>query len=528
MTNCECEVEDGADVLAAEHECAVSTPGPAEQVPLLEVSGVSKRYGEVKALVDAQLVVRPGMVHALVGANGAGKSTLIKIMAGWTAPDSGSLRVDGTEVSIGSPQDASDLGLNFIHQELNLVPKFTVLQNMALGWAGASKRGFFDRRVAAARATDVLGQLGVSFGLNTQVENLSVNDRWMVSLGRSLMRDARMIAMDEPTASFTQEEVDRLFVIIRDLVQQGTSVLYISHRLEEVLALSDDVTVLRDGQFVGTYPVAGMTRSELTRHIVGRDVNAPASPVKIVPEARTVLTLDRVAGGRVRDVSMEVRAGEIVGLAGLVGAGRTELARLLLGADRQESGSMTLNGKDYRPKGPHAAIARGVALVPEERRSEALLADLSIAMNMCIATTKSDRWRRTPYLLASRSDKRVAEFTKRFGIKMGSPQARVNTLSGGNQQKVIISRFLAAGPSVLILDEPTVGVDIGAREEIYGMIREFAAAGTAVILISSDFDELAFCHRVGVMREGRLEHMVDASDATKEHLTTLCYQPQTA
>jgi len=499
---------------------------------LLAIDGLTKRFGGIAALQDVSLRLGAGSVLALCGANGAGKSTLVRILAGVETPDAGEIRIDGEPVTIASPQDATRLGLNFIHQELNLVPKFTALQNMALGYEGAARRGLLDRRAARRRAKEVVGRLGADFDLDAPVQDLTVSQRWMVSLGRSLMREgARVIAMDEPTASFTEAEAERLFSIISDLTADGVAVLYISHRLDEVLHVSHDVTVLRNGKLVGTFAADEIDRARLTREIVGQEVaELEAIPTSEQPvEARPVVlrARDLAREPRVHGVSLDVHAGEILGVAGLVGAGRTEVARLLFGADAPTSGTMELDGRAYAPRSPYDAIRRGVALVPEERRSEGLLLRESVAFNITLATAKESR--RGGGLLSPRRARAIArEMVSRFGIKVASVDQPVGSLSGGNQQKVVVSKYVRAAPKLLILDEPTVGVDVGARGELYAIIRDLAEAGAAVIVISSDFEELAFCERVAVMREGRVTAMVDAAHATKDHLTSLCYSEEVA
>ncbi|WP_445152391.1 sugar ABC transporter ATP-binding protein [Baekduia sp. Peel2402] len=500
---------------------------------LLAIDGLTKRFGGIAALQDVSLRLGAGSVLALCGANGAGKSTLVRILAGVETPDAGEIRIDGEPVTIASPQDATRLGMNFIHQELNLVPKFTALQNMALGYEGAARRGLLDRRAARRRAKEVVGRLGADFDLDAPVQDLTVSQRWMVSLGRSLMREgARVIAMDEPTASFTEAEAERLFSIISDLTAGGVAVLYISHRLDEVLHVSHDVTVLRNGKLVGTFAAGEIDRARLTREIVGQEVaELEAIPTSEQPlEARPVVlsARDLAREPRVRGVSLDVHAGEILGVAGLVGAGRTEVARLLFGADAPTSGTMELDGKAYAPRSPYDAIRRGVALVPEERRSEGLLLQESVAFNISLATAKENRRGGLGLLSPGRARATAREMVSRFGIKVASVDQPVGSLSGGNQQKVVVSKYVRAGPKLLILDEPTVGVDVGARGELYAIIRDLAEAGAAVIVISSDFEELAFCERVAVMREGRVTAMVDAAHATKDHLTSLCYSEEAA
>jgi ribose transport system ATP-binding protein len=502
-------------------------PAQAPSRPLLSVRKLSKHYGGIQALSDVSIDVQPGRVHALVGANGAGKSTLVRILAGVEQADGGQVLIDGTEAQIEMPHDATRLGLSFIHQELNLVPQFTVLQNMALNSDERNRFGLVNWRRIVPRAEQVLASLGADVRLDRRVADLTVSQRWTVSLGRSLMRDARLIAMDEPTASFAAEEAERLFAIVRDLTARGVAVLYISHRLDEVLDLSTDISVLRNGRLVGSLRTAETDRRMLTRAIVGRDIEQiERHHVADDVAAETVLRVEDLRREpRVKGVTLDVRRGEILGLAGLVGGGRTELARLIFGAERPSSGTMTLAGRPFAPKGPHEAIARGVALVPEERRSQGLLLRESVAFNVSLATTRRNRWhRRLPFLSPGKARATAAEMVKRFAIKTASVAATVDGLSGGNQQKVVVSKYVRTQPRLLILDEPTVGVDVGARAELYEIIRARADGGTAVLLISSDFDELAICDRVAVMREGRIHAVVDGPKATKDALTSLCYE----
>ena len=499
--------------------------GQRDQV-LLQVEGVSKRFGGVVALREASLRVAPGQVHALAGANGAGKSTLLKILAGLVRPDSGSLTMLGRPIHIHHPSDATRLGLNFIHQELNLVPNFTVLQNLTLGHPQAGRNGFVDWRAMRARGADVLNRLRVTLDLDEPVNRLSTHQRWIVTLGHALMRDAKIVAMDEPTASFAEAEVKHLFEIIRELTSTGHSIIYVSHRLDEILEITEEVTVLRDGQVVGTWPTSQVDRVTLTNYIVGHEVSEIVPPTIARRQPRPVLTLDGITREpRVRNVSIACNEGEIVGLAGLVGSGRTELAQIMFGVDRPTAGTMTLDGRQYRPRSPYDAIEQGVALIPEERRRQGLVLQESVEFNISLATNASNKLKSwLPFV--SMGKKRVAalDMIAKLGIKTPSPGERVADLSGGNQQKVVVSKSLRANPRVLILDEPTAGVDVGARDDIYTLIKQLAAAGTAVVLISSEFEELQLCHRVVVLREGTVTHLVDSARISKETLTRLCYE----
>ena len=511
---------------AAEAEVpAVAGSPAAAALPLLETRRISKRYGGTQALSDLSLTVAPGRVQALVGANGAGKSTLVKILAGLERPDAGEIVLDGEEVQLHRPRDPAKHGLSFLHQELNLVPSFTAIQNMGLGYPRSGHFGLLDRRGIRRRAQEVMQRLDPRLDLGAPVATLTVSQRWMVSLGRSLMQEARLIAMDEPTAAFTEQECERLFEIIRGLTADGVAVLYISHRLDEVLQISDDVAVLRGGRLIGRWSRGTIDRSALTNEIVGREVESVIHQPSAAPGRRhPVLEIEHLQRlPRVRDVTLDLAAGEILGLAGLVGAGRTELARLLFGADRPTAGSMTLGGRAYAPRSPFDAIRRGVALVPEERRSEGLLLAKSIAFNVSLATMEQSRGR-LALLSPARLRAAAREVVGRLGVQAASVNQAVAELSGGSQQKLVIGKYMRTAPEVLILDEPTVGVDVGARAEIYKIIRGLASSGTAVLVISSDFEELELCDRVAVMRAGAITAFVTAPHVTKEHLTSLCYE----
>ncbi len=509
------------DATALDDPTVASSPSPT----CLEMIGVSKQFGGHQALEDVSITLSPGRVLALCGANGAGKSTLVRILAGAESADTGTIRVHGSEVSIHAPQDATRLGLSFIHQELNLVPKFTALQNMAMGADRTGRGGVLDLRSLRRKALQVQERIGYQVPLDVKVEDLAVSERWMVSLGRSLMRDATIVAMDEPTASFTREEAERLYSIIDELTADGVGIIYISHRLEEVLQVADDVTVLRNGRLVGSFAAADLDIASLTHHIVGREVAQVAHRAGEVDPASGPALLE-VRGltrePRVRDASLTLHRGEILGVAGLVGSGRTELARLLIGADPVGAGTMTLDGAPYRPRSPFEAIKAGVALVPEERRSQGLILRNTVSTNLGMASLREPGNKLGTY--SPRRAVRIArEAVARFGIKANSVHETVGELSGGNQQKIVVGKYVLAGPQLLILDEPTVGVDVGARGEIYDIIRDLAAAGTSILMISSDFEELAICDRVVVMREGSIVATVPAARATKDHLTSLCF-----
>ena len=510
-----------------------STPLPAQSstatpaAPLLEVSDVSKSFGGALALKGVSLIVRPGVVHGLIGANGAGKSTLIKCLAGIEHPDGGTIAVDGVPVTITEPTDAGKLGLAFIHQEMSLIPGWNVLRNMLLGQNPPTKLGVIDWRPARKRAKVVAERLGMAFPLSMNVDDLSTADQWLVLIARALLQDARMIAMDEPTASLSAAEAVRLHKIIRELAASGTAVIFVSHRLDEVSDLCEDITVFKDGAVSRRSIGQRLSKPELVSAIVGRDLEIPEHGTATEAVTREpVLEVRSLADGhKVKDVSLTVHAGEVLGLGGLVGAGRTELAKIVYGAGRRTSGTVLLGGKLIDFREPAEAVAAGIGLVPEERRSEGLFLDRTIDFNINIAALStlkaSPMW---PLLDFGKGRKRAAEIAKAVTVKAKNVGSLVGSLSGGNQQKVAIARWLVERPKLLILDEPSRGVDVGARAEVYRVIRDLAGSGTAVLCISSDNEELVtLCDRVVVMAEGRLTGELTGAEITTDRLLSLSF-----
>jgi ribose transport system ATP-binding protein len=494
--------------------------------PFLEVRGLVKQFGGVQALKGVDLDVLPGQVHGLVGANGAGKSTLIRILAGLYRPDAGTIALDGVPVEIADPQHAGNLGLNFIHQELNLVPKFNALQNMTLGLKKPAHLGLIDWRALRREVNVAAERVGINFSLDMPVSELTVAEQWLISIGRALVHRARLIAMDEPTASLSGAESQRLFQIIRELSADGIAILYVSHRLDEILELCHKVTVFKDGSRVLTTEGRSVTRAMLVRAIVGGEVAAlPVTPAnasagRVVLEARG---LSR--GTRVRNASFILHEGEVLGLGGLVGAGRTELARLVFGADRPEAGEVLLDGRPWRCRGPYDAVRAGIGFVPEERRSQGVVLHKSINFNINLpALTPLRVVKGLPLISPRRAGDRARAMAKRLSIKMASIDMPVGELSGGNQQKVVIGKWLMSQPRVLILDEPSRGVDVGARAEIHRIIKDLARQGTSVIVISSEVEELPdLCDRVVVMVEGRIVGALTGREITKEAILQLSY-----
>jgi len=486
----------------------IETPQTAEAPtapPLLAVDDVAKSYGGVQALKGVSLSMGAGEIHGLVGANGAGKSTLIRILAGLTQPDRGRVLLDGSAVSVPTPHHATELGMSFIHQELAFVPGMNVIQNIMLGVPKKTRFGVIDWRAIARDVEPIARRIGIIAPLFANVKGLSTAENWLINICRALVRKARLIVMDEPTASLSATESEKLFSIVQDLARSGVAVLYVSHRLNEILTLCDAVTVFRDGRSVRRIGRDQLSRSALVEAIVGRAVENSAiarKPFNGADVALKVTGLTRLP--KVKGVSFELRRGEVLGIGGLVGAGRSELIRLIYGADKVDSGAMALHGKPFAPKSPAQAVKAGLGLVPEERRAEGLILTKSVAFNLQISNlAKIVRSRQWPLIHYGRREALCKATIRDLTIKSESIETPVGRLSGGNQQKVVLGRWLLRAPQVLILDEPTRGVDVGARSEIHQLIRDFADKGMAVLVVSSEPEELPdLCDRVLVMAEG--------------------------
>ncbi len=472
--------------------------------PLLELRQLVKNYGGVRALRGVDFDLRAGEVHALLGENGAGKSTLIKVVTGAHAPNGGTITLAGQTVSGLTPATARALGIACIYQQPALFPDLTVAENLALRLNVPSPAARMRWSDCRARATRLLARIGAEISPDAEVRSLSMPEQQLVEIACALGSGARIVIMDEPTASLTQKEQHLLFGVVRDLRKNGVGVIYISHRLEEIFALADRVTVLRDGQSVGTHPVAGIDEAGLIRLMVGREV-APIYPAAESAPGAVVLSLNQLGcrSSGVSNVSFDVRAGEIFGLGGLVGAGRTELARILFGLTPADSGTITLGGQPLTLRTPQAAVAHGIAYVPEDRRRHGVVLDLPIAHNLTMAIHR--RLFPTTWLRFGAERALTLDYIRDLAVKCSGPEARGGSLSGGNQQKVSLARWLATKPKLLILDEPTQGVDVGAKSEIHKIVRRLAKEGLAVILISSDLPEvIGLSDRIGVMGGGTL------------------------
>jgi rhamnose transport system ATP-binding protein len=484
--------------------------------PRIELNGISKRFAATQALDDVSLDLLPGEVHALVGENGAGKSTLVKILAGVHQPDSGTIRLDGEATQIQGPAHARSLGIAVVHQEPRLFPDLTVAENVFIGHAPSGRLGTIDWGGMRRAAEALFKQLDVHFDVGAPVRGLSMADQQLIEIAKSLSVDARVLILDEPTASLSAHEVDRLFTIVRRLRDRGVSVLFVSHRLDEVFDLCDRATVFRDGRHVITTATSELTTADLVRHMVGRTVSLfPKVDTPIGDVLLEVNDLTRV--GVFRDVSFSVRAGEIVGFAGLVGAGRTEVARVLFGIDRRDAGDLRLGDTPVDFASPSAAMHAGIAYLPEDRHQEGLVLDFTIAQNVTLPILQ----RLFPrFLIKAAAERKVArDYTEQFNVRMTGVDQLVGALSGGNQQKVVLAKWLASKPKILILDEPTRGIDIGAKVEVHRIISELAASGLGIVLISSDLPEvLAMSDRIIVLHEGRITAEIPRDRATEERV----------
>ena len=486
--------------------------------PILEAERIDKRFPGVHALDEVSLTLLPGEVHAVVGENGAGKSTLMKILAGAQAPDAGTIRMDDQAVTIGSPRAAQELGISIIYQELSLVDALSVGENIFLGDLPTRPGGWqVDWPAVWRRSSELLERVGSRVRPQTLVRNLSVAQKQMVEIARALARNVRVLILDEPPSSLTERETEKLFEIVESLRSRGVGIIYISHRLGEVFRIAQTVTVLRDGRVVGTMPVSEASEERLVRMMVGRDLSRLFTQARTTdqPVRLEVRGLER--RGVLRNVSFSLRGGEVVGLAGLVGAGRTELARCIFGADSHDAGEVVLDGKAVSIHAPSDAVRLGIALVPEDRKLQALILGMSVRENLSLPVL--DRLG-SPYV-PSRSRERalVSDYIRSLRIRTPHMEQRVAALSGGNQQKVVIAKWLATKPKVLILDEPTRGIDVGAKAEVHALIARLAEEGVAILMISSELPEvLGMSHRVLVMREGRIVADIPREEASEESI----------
>ena len=497
--------------------------GPAQPAdthpadPLLSLQDASKSFGAVRAIVHGSIDLFGGEAHALVGENGAGKSTLVKILAGVYQPDTGSLFINGSPALLHSPADAQTAGIAVIYQEPTLFPDLSVEENIFMGRQPMRSGRRIDRRLMRAEAMALFERLGVRLDPGRVCRGLSIADQQIVEIGKALSLNARVIVMDEPTAALSALEVARLFEVVRTLRAAGAAVLFISHRLEEVFEICQRVTVMRDGRQVLTRELAGLTADDLVRAMVGRDMPDRSAGEQASP-GELVLSVDRLTSeGVFTDISFGVRAGEIVAFAGLVGSGRSEVARAIFGIDRYDAGSVVVAGRRLRRGSPANAMAAGVGLVPEDRRQQGLVMDMSIQHNMTLASL--GRLRHGGLLSAGAERAFATDWATRLRIKYARLADPVARLSGGNQQKVVLGKWLGRKPALLIVDEPTRGIDINTKAEVHRLLAQLAADGVAILMISSELPEvLHVSDRILVMREGRLTAEYARADASEEKI----------
>lgn len=491
--------------------------------PLLRMVEIAKSFGPVKALRGVDLSVYPGEVHALMGENGAGKSTLMKILSGALQCDPGGrIELDGQPIVIRDPIAAKGFGIAVIYQELSLSPNLTVWENVSLG-REITRAGLIDKTGMRSRCQRILTELGVGFGPDVRVGSLSIAERQLVEIARALAFDARILVMDEPTTALSSRETDRLFDLVRSLRDRGIAIIYISHRMAEIYELADRCSVLRDGSYVGTLMRQELSAQRLVKMMVGRDQSdfyhkdhTGAAFGSDVLEVRGITD-----GGRIKPCSFEVRAGEVLGLSGLVGSGRTELARLIYGIDKPTGGRVVIGGQTLASKGPAASVAAGLVYLPEDRKGTGVFLDMSIEDNVNMMVAARDAMPPGIRRL-SVSARRAREAIRSLSIRAHSGKTTVGSLSGGNQQKVLLARLLETKPKVLILDEPTRGVDIGAKSDIYQLIDDLAKAGAAVLMISSELPEIVgICDRVLVMRDGTIAGIVSGTDISQEAIVAI-------
>ena len=483
----------------------------------VRLEGVSKSFPGVRALRDVSLEIAAGSCHALCGENGAGKSTLGKILAGLQSPDEGNIAVFGQPVSFSSPHDALAAGIGMVHQELAFCENMSVAENLCLGTM-PTKRGFVDHDEMDRRANALLAETGTILDVRGRLGELSIGNRQMVQIAAAVGGGAKIIVFDEPTSSLSQAEADRLYALLGRLKQRGVTCIYVSHRMPEIFALCDAVSVLRDGQHVATRAINDLTEAQLVEMMIGRPLAEYLPPVKAHAEGDEVLRAERLSvAGQFEDVSLTLRAGEIVGLAGLMGAGRSEVASALFGLEPLSNGEIFLRGKRVQFRDPRQAIRAGIGFVPEDRKRQGLVMSESALHNTSLPTL--DRLSKLSWIQRVRERAQAGELFERLRVRTPGLDAGVAGLSGGNQQKVVLAKWLAAKPQILILDEPTRGVDVGAKAEIHALIGQLAAAGTAILVISSELPEvLTLSERILVLRDGRLVGELPRAAATQESL----------
>ncbi|MGV1033834.1 MAG: sugar ABC transporter ATP-binding protein [Microbacteriaceae bacterium] len=495
----------------------MSTVSQNRSAPMLQLRDVSKSFGSVAALKAGSLELFPGSIHALVGENGAGKSTLVKIISGVYRRDSGDFSLGGEQVNFSSTAESKAAGIAVIYQEPTLFPDLSVTENIFMGRQPVNRFGRIQREQMRNEALSLFNRLGVKINPDRPAEGLSIADQQIIEIAKAISLDARVLVMDEPTAALSGIEVERLFVIARALRDEGRALVFISHRFDEVFALCDEITVMRDGQYIATVATTETTEAEIVQMMVGREITElfPKIPAEISDVVLDVRGLH--SAGIFHDIDLTVRAGEIVGLAGLVGAGRSEVARAIFGIDSYDSGSVTVLGRKLPRHSPSASMGAGIALVPEDRRKQGLVIDSSVATNI---TSAVQRILSSAGFITARRENRFAQhWAARLEVKTHALSSVAGTLSGGNQQKVVLGKWLATEPKLLIIDEPTRGIDVGTKSEVHRLLSELAGKGLAILMISSELPEvLGMSDRVVVMREGRITAQIQRDEVTAQNV----------
>ena len=492
------------------------------QAPLIELTGVSKSFPGVKALADISLNIYPGRVHVLLGENGAGKSTLIKIISGVYTRDAGSVKLNGREVNFQNTRESLAAGISVIHQELSVIPDLTVAENIFLGREPKlGKGGFIDRRGMVREAGKILAAIGVKINPRAVIRNLNNADKQMVEIARAVSQNSSLVIMDEPTSSLSEHEVEALFKVIERLKQENVAIIYISHRLKEIARIGDTVTILRDGQVVQTVELADIDESHMIALMVGREITQFYYKSQVPPSDQVVLELKHFTRkGAFEDVCFALRRGEILGVAGLIGAGRTEVMRALFGADPVDSGECILNGRPVRFTEPQQAIQAGIGLIPEDRRNQGLLLAKSVKENTSLASLYANS--KNGFLDFKWERQAALAYIDKLRTKTPSENTLTRSLSGGNQQKVVIAKWLVAESKILIMDEPTRGIDVNAKAEIYLLMKQFVEEGGSIIMVSSELPEiLGVSDRIMVMREGRVAGFIPGPGATEKDIMQL-------
>lgn len=484
------------------------------------MQNIHKAFGTNQVLKGVDFELKDGEVHALMGENGAGKSTMMNVLTGLHLKDEGVIRIDGKETYFHNPKEAEQNGITFIHQELNIWPEMTVLENLFIGKEIKTSFGLLKTKEMKALAKEQFERLGVSISLDKEAGSCSVGEQQMIEIAKALMTKAKVIIMDEPTAALTEREIDKLFLVIASLKKDGVSIVYISHRMEEIFAICDRITVMRDGKTIDTKRIAETNFDEVVRKMVGRELTdrfpeRQSNPGKVMLEVKNLTNK-----GLFENVSFSVRSGEIVGVSGLMGAGRTEIMRAIYGMDHLDGGEIWINGKKVSIKSPHQAVELGIGFITEDRKDEGLILDFSIKDNIVLPTLFSFA---PKGIINEKSEEDFVNLLiKRLTVKTESSRIPVGKLSGGNQQKVVIAKWVGIGPKVLILDEPTRGVDVGAKREIYQLMNELTDRGVAIIMVSSELPEvLGMSDRILVVHEGRINGELAKSEATQEKIMTL-------